>query len=358
MNPYEFEKLVAKVWEAQGYETTVRKGSNDKAVDVEAVRGNHKILIQAKRYNSSNKIGGPAVRKYATLYQQDSTADQVVIVTTSSFTSQAKEIGAEQNVTLIDGYNLVNFVNKNNILSKRTQKSSSKRRRNATSNRQRNTTSQNVDNVDKVDNTTPSLVTSVLLGIPTSIGIATAVNIFTDIIVNSYVLSTSSFALIYLLSVAFWMYRSRVRKQKDPEERLTLKQRTKKITHLKHIGKNSISKDIYENNEFDSLSVIVSLELWLFMIALWIASMSVRNWMKLIFYTIAIVSIVIGTVRFSKYCSLDKKKLSEETDSATPRSHREILALSVLTLGLYPVYYYFTRLVKYRVDGTLDEIYD
>lgn len=115
MDPYDFEKLVAKVWDSQGYNTNVRQASNDKGVDVEATSGNHKILIQAKRYAARNKIGGPDVRKYATLYQQDPDANQVIIVTTSSFTSQAKEIAAEQNITTIDGQRFISLMNENNI---------------------------------------------------------------------------------------------------------------------------------------------------------------------------------------------------------------------------------------------------
>lgn len=131
MNPYNFENLVAKVWDSKGYTTSVQQGSNDKGVDVEAISRKHKILIQAKRYSADNKIGGPDVRKYATLYQQDPTADQVIIVTTSSFTSQAKEIAAEQNVTIINGHEFSNMLGKQNIqlneLSQRTNNQSTSR---------------------------------------------------------------------------------------------------------------------------------------------------------------------------------------------------------------------------------------
>jgi len=115
IDPYEFEKLVAQVWGAMGYETKIRKKSGDKAIDVEATRGKEKVLIQAKRYSSTNKVGGPDVRKYATLYQQDPFADQVVIVTTSSFTSQAKEIGVEQNVRLINGQEFSQLLANHNL---------------------------------------------------------------------------------------------------------------------------------------------------------------------------------------------------------------------------------------------------
>jgi hypothetical protein len=126
MSPYEFEEAVADVWSAKGYNTTVKSQTNDKAVDVVATSGTHKILIQAKRYATGNKIGGPDVRKYATLYQQDPDADEVVIVTTSSFTSQAKEIAAEQGVRIINGSQFSKLVDKHSIL--RSHKTVNKRR--------------------------------------------------------------------------------------------------------------------------------------------------------------------------------------------------------------------------------------
>jgi hypothetical protein len=115
VDPYEFEEVVAKVWDSKGYNTNLRKKSNDKGVDVEATSGNHKVLIQAKRYADGNKVGGPDVRKYATLYQQDPSANQVIIVTTGSFTSQAKEIAAEQNVKIINGQEFIDMVSNYNI---------------------------------------------------------------------------------------------------------------------------------------------------------------------------------------------------------------------------------------------------
>lgn len=138
MDPYDFEKLVARVWSSKGYETNVRKRSNDKGVDIEANSGNHKILIQAKRYSAGSKIGGPDVRKYATLYQQDPNSDQVILVTTSSFTSQAKEIASEQNVTIIDGSEFMNMMNEQSINLNNTNKNNktlSKSRSNTKSNK-------------------------------------------------------------------------------------------------------------------------------------------------------------------------------------------------------------------------------
>ena len=116
MDPYEFEQLVADVWEAEGYDTTVRQKSDDRGIDVEAVKQqpfHQKVLIQAKRYSDSNTIGSEEVRKYATLYQQVNDADTVVIVTTGGFTNQAERLARDLDVKLVDGKSLAQMIANN-----------------------------------------------------------------------------------------------------------------------------------------------------------------------------------------------------------------------------------------------------
>lgn len=106
MDEYEFEELVADVWEAQGWNTEVTSGSGDRGIDVIAEKQglvDEKMLIQAKRYQDGNNVGGRDVREYSSLQLQESNIDSVVIVTTSSFTRQAKDIAGNLNVKLVDG---------------------------------------------------------------------------------------------------------------------------------------------------------------------------------------------------------------------------------------------------------------
>lgn len=115
MNSSDFEELVAEVWESEGYDTTVTKGSGDRGIDVEATRElpvSQLILIQAKRYTEGNKLGSDDVRTYATLYQQEPDADSVVIVTSGSITSEAKSLADDLNVKLLDGDSLAKIVAK------------------------------------------------------------------------------------------------------------------------------------------------------------------------------------------------------------------------------------------------------
>jgi len=113
MDEYEFEKLVADVWEAQGWNTIVTSGSNDRGVDVIAEKQSpfsQKMVIQAKRYSESNKVGGPEIREYASLKQQESNVDSVVVVTTSNFTPQAKQTANDLNVKLLNGDGLLSII--------------------------------------------------------------------------------------------------------------------------------------------------------------------------------------------------------------------------------------------------------
>lgn len=114
MDEYEFEELVADVWQKRGWETTVTTGSSDRGIDVIAEKSSpfsQKQLIQAKRYSASNKIGSPDVQQYSSLRDQEDDTDAVVIVTTSSFSRQAKEIANDLNVKLIDGDDFYEVLN-------------------------------------------------------------------------------------------------------------------------------------------------------------------------------------------------------------------------------------------------------
>jgi hypothetical protein len=119
VDPYEFEDLVAEVWEADGWDTQVSRASNDMGVDVEAYKTDgivdHKAVIQAKRYSEGNKIGRPKIQQYHSLKEQDQEADVAVVVTTSSFTSTAEDWAADHNVKLVDGEDLLQRIKEQNL---------------------------------------------------------------------------------------------------------------------------------------------------------------------------------------------------------------------------------------------------
>ncbi|ELZ26160.1 restriction endonuclease [Halogeometricum pallidum JCM 14848] len=113
MDDYEFEHLVADLWELQGWDADVEQQSADAGVDVRATQSSpyrRKVLIQAKRYSDDNPVTGPNVQQYAALKQQEPDTDESIIVTTGRFTGSAEDRAKDLNVKLIDGKGLVDLI--------------------------------------------------------------------------------------------------------------------------------------------------------------------------------------------------------------------------------------------------------
>ncbi|WP_050032825.1 restriction endonuclease [Halorubrum halophilum] len=113
MDPYEFEHFVADLWERMGWETDVSAAAVDEGVDVIARKQTpyeQTTLIQAKRYGPNTTVGSPDIQQYASLDQQYTGVDKVVVVTTNEFTSQARDLAERLNVKLINGDTLAELV--------------------------------------------------------------------------------------------------------------------------------------------------------------------------------------------------------------------------------------------------------
>ncbi|GAA0259827.1 restriction endonuclease [Haladaptatus pallidirubidus] len=113
MDDFDFEHLIADLWEAQGWNAEVEQQSGDAGVDVRVTRSspyNRKSLIQAKRYSDDNPVGGPAIQQYSALKQQEPDTDEAIIVTTGRFTNSAKDRAKDLNVKIIDGKGLVSLI--------------------------------------------------------------------------------------------------------------------------------------------------------------------------------------------------------------------------------------------------------
>lgn len=74
-----------------------------------------KILIQAKRYAEGDKVGSREIREYSSLRRQEKNVDAVAVVTTSSFSQDAKNIAGNLKVKLIDGKKLINSIYLNDL---------------------------------------------------------------------------------------------------------------------------------------------------------------------------------------------------------------------------------------------------
>lgn len=107
MDPYEFERLVAKIWEKQGWDAQVTSGSADRGVDVIATKEDvfeeRRHLIQVKRHGTNTRVGSEDIQRYAGLYaRRDEKPDAVFVVTSNRFTTEAKEVAKNRDVRLVD----------------------------------------------------------------------------------------------------------------------------------------------------------------------------------------------------------------------------------------------------------------
>lgn len=108
LSPGEFEKLVATLFKANGHQAQVLGGSSDHGVDILVLSNEkEKWIVQCKRYNGS--VGEPVVRDlYGTMGHEG--AQRAYLITTGSFTSQAKDWAVGKPIVLYDGPALIKLI--------------------------------------------------------------------------------------------------------------------------------------------------------------------------------------------------------------------------------------------------------
>ncbi len=114
IDPYEFEKIIGKLFHKLGYKVTLTPKSNDKGKDLILTKKGQKILVECKRYAVSNKIGRPELQKfYAAIIEEK--ADFGFFVTSSDFTSTSESYVKDINnqIKLINGMELIDLMKYN-----------------------------------------------------------------------------------------------------------------------------------------------------------------------------------------------------------------------------------------------------
>ncbi len=111
LTAYEFESLVRDLFQKMGHDTRQTRASRDGGVDCVAwdtrpILGG-KVVIQAKRYR--HVVGVGAVRDlYGTM--QNERANKGILITTSHYTSAAREFAQSLPLQLIDGAGLLSLL--------------------------------------------------------------------------------------------------------------------------------------------------------------------------------------------------------------------------------------------------------
>ena len=109
MQPYDFEKYVAWIFEKMGYHAQVTQASGDHGLDVILKKDGKLYGVQCKRYAEGNNIGEPELRDfYGTLTASHMLAG--FFVTTSDFTPPAYAWIKGKPITLINGERLIEMV--------------------------------------------------------------------------------------------------------------------------------------------------------------------------------------------------------------------------------------------------------
>lgn len=110
LSPKEFEERTADLFETRGYSTIVTRQSGEDGVDVIARGEKEVVAVEAKRYKPGNKVGPKTIER-THRGAEKVRADRAAVVTTSSFTTPARERATKLGVELTTGEQVVHELN-------------------------------------------------------------------------------------------------------------------------------------------------------------------------------------------------------------------------------------------------------
>jgi len=108
LDPIEFEKIVGKLYQANGYKVYMTKKSKDEGIDLYLEKSNKRIVIQCKHHPERN-IGVRIVRELHGA-MIDKGASKAILVTSGYFSQPAKNYAKGKPIQLIDGQELVEML--------------------------------------------------------------------------------------------------------------------------------------------------------------------------------------------------------------------------------------------------------
>ena len=117
MDDKEFERLVAEIYKAPGYDVRVTGGSHDGGIDIVAEQTNNpgrdRIVIQCKHMKAN--VGRPDLQKLWGVVSDDQQITSGHFVTSSGFTSEAKQFAMGKRLETIDRKDLKELVRTFNV---------------------------------------------------------------------------------------------------------------------------------------------------------------------------------------------------------------------------------------------------
>jgi restriction endonuclease family protein len=104
LSGYQFEKEVAKLYEAHGYDVQVTKGSGDGGIDIFLEKAGRRYGVQCKNHHKA--IGPAAIRDlYGAMSHEG--LDAGIFIASSGYTKGAKEFARNKAITLLDINNVL-----------------------------------------------------------------------------------------------------------------------------------------------------------------------------------------------------------------------------------------------------------
>lgn len=110
MDGYEFEKFLKELFSRMGYEVMHTQLSGDQGADLVVIKHGQKTVVQAKRFSGS--VGNGAVQEVVGAIKFYK-ADKGMVVTNSEYTASARKLALANNVELINGAILSNWIDGN-----------------------------------------------------------------------------------------------------------------------------------------------------------------------------------------------------------------------------------------------------
>jgi len=114
LTPTQFEEYTAELFTALGYETSVKGGSGDGGIDVEAEKDGVTHYIQCKKYISS-KVPVGAIRDFYGAIADKIGGGTGYFITTNVFTLDAEKFAEDKPIELIDRFKLMEYMKLANI---------------------------------------------------------------------------------------------------------------------------------------------------------------------------------------------------------------------------------------------------
>jgi restriction endonuclease Mrr len=101
----EFELLVGRLLERDGcQDVRVSGGAGDRGADLTAISPyGHRVVVQCKRYGARHPVGDPEIQRFLGTVYHEHRAEVALFVTTSHYTTSARELGTRRGIVLVDG---------------------------------------------------------------------------------------------------------------------------------------------------------------------------------------------------------------------------------------------------------------